>query len=170
MVHPAVASVFMGYRRDDVTHPLDGFGLLVPEVERRRILGTLFSSSLFPGRAPDGFVGLTSFVGGMRNPELSQLDDQEMINLVQSELSALVGARNQPVFTHIQRWRRAIPQYELGHGRFKAAIESVEATAPGLFIGGNSRDGISLSNCIASGRRLADAVLAQKVPVKTARV
>jgi oxygen-dependent protoporphyrinogen oxidase len=158
IVHPPVASVFTGYRRSDVLHPLDGFGLLVPRVEQGRILGTLFSSTLFPGRAPDGFVGLTSFVGGMRQPELAASDDPELTASVTAELRRYLGARGTPVFTHVQRWPRAIPQYAPGYQRFKDAIAAAENSAPGLFIGGNCRDGISLANCIESGARLADAV------------
>ena len=167
--HPPVASVFTGYRRSDVAHALDGFGLLVPQVEHRLILGTLFSSTLFPDRAPAGFVGLTSFVGGMREPELALLDHTELVRIVQAELTRLVGVRAAPVYTHVQSWPRAIPQYTLGYQRYKDAIANVEASARGLFIGGNSRDGISLANCIASGRRLADAIVrGGAVPAATA--
>jgi oxygen-dependent protoporphyrinogen oxidase len=154
--HPPLASVFTGFKRTDVGHPLDGFGVLIPQVERSPILGTLFSSSLFAGRAPDGHVALTSFVGGMRRPEMLKLDDWELVRLVQIELDRLVGIRGLPVFTHVQRWPRAIPQYTLGYQRYKDAISAVEASAPGLFIGGNCRDGVSLGNCIESGRRLAN--------------
>jgi oxygen-dependent protoporphyrinogen oxidase len=156
---PPVVSVFTGYRREDVGHPLDGFGVLVPEVEGRLILGSLFSSTLFPGRAPDGHVALTTFVGGTRQPDLARRDDGEILRIVQAELARLVGVRAAPVCTHLQRWPRAIPQYTLGYQRFKDAIAQVEATAPGVFIGGNCRDGISLANCIASGRRLAAAAV-----------
>jgi protoporphyrinogen/coproporphyrinogen III oxidase len=162
--HPPVASVFTGYKRSDVVHSLDGFGMLVPQVERRLILGTLFSSTLFPGRAPEGYVGLTSFVGGMREPELAGMNDSELVRIVQTELSRLVGVREPPVFTHVQTWRRAIPQYTLGYQRYKDAIAIVEASTRGLFIGGNCRDGISLTNCIESGRRLAHAVIHQSAP------
>lgn len=152
---PPVASVFTGYRKADVTHPLDGFGVLMPQVEHGFILGTLFSSTLFPSRAPAGHVALTTFVGGMREPELVGLDDRELLRLVQDELTRLVGVSSPPVFTQIRRCARAIPQYTLGYQRYKDAIAATEATAPGLFIGGNCRDGISLTNCIASGQRLA---------------
>lgn len=155
--HPPVASVFLGFRRGDVRHPLDGFGLLVPQVERRLILGTLFSSTLFSDRAPEGHVALTTFIGGMREPELVGLGDAELQRIVQDELGDLLGLNAPPVFASLQRWPRAIPQYTLGYDRFKAAIDAVEAAGPGLFIGGNARDGISLANCIASGERLADA-------------
>jgi oxygen-dependent protoporphyrinogen oxidase len=152
---PPVASVFTGFKRADVGHPLDGFGVLMPQVEKSPVLGTLFSSSLFAGRAPDGHVALTSFVGGVRQPELLKLDSWELVRLVQTELDRLIGVRGLPVFTHVQRWPRAIPQYTLGYQRYKDAIAAVEASAPGLFIGGNCRDGISVGNCIESGRRLA---------------
>jgi oxygen-dependent protoporphyrinogen oxidase len=154
--HPPVASVFTGYRREDVRHPLDGFGALVPQVERRSILGTLFSSTLFPDRAPEGHVALTTFVGGMRQPDLVALDDDALLRLVQKELSGLVDVSSPAVFTRVQRWPRAIPQYAIGYERFKNIMADNEAAAPGLFIGGNARDGISLANCIESGRRLAE--------------
>lgn len=153
--HPPVASVFTGFRREDVTHPLDGFGVLVPGVERRRILGTLFSSTLFPGRAPSGCAALTTFVGGSRQPALGVLDDSSLTELVREELAVLLGVRAAPVFVSVRRHARAIPQYTLGYERFLGSCSRAEAAAPGLFIGGNCRDGISLSACIASGRRLA---------------
>lgn len=156
--HPPVVSVFTGYRREDVAHPLDGFGLLAPEVERRQILGTLFSSTLFAGRAPHDHVALTTFVGGMRQPALATRSDKDIAELVQAELRALLGTRNDAVYFHLQRWPRAIPQYNLGFEKLKSACETVEAAAPGLFIGGNCRDGISLANCIDGGRRLAERV------------
>jgi oxygen-dependent protoporphyrinogen oxidase len=155
---PAVASVFLGFRREDVAHPLDGFGLLTPAVERRRILGTLFSSTLFPGRAPAGHVALTTFVGGTRQPELAGDSDRELLDTVRSELAALLGVHGEPVFTRIQRWPHAIPQYTVGFQQFKDACAAAEAGTPGLFIGGTSRDGVSLSQCIVAGRRLAAAV------------
>jgi oxygen-dependent protoporphyrinogen oxidase len=158
--HPPVASVFTGYRRDQVAHALDGFGVLMPEVEAGRILGTLFSSTLFPGRAPAGHVALTTFVGGMRAPDLAGLDDAGLRELVRQELGRLVGASGEPACFRVQRWPRAIPQYTVGYQRFKDAMNAVEAAAPGLFIGGNCRDGISLANCIAGGQRLAVAARA----------
>lgn len=155
--HPPVVSIFSGYRREQVAHPLDGFGVLMPEVERGRILGTLFSSTLFPGRAPAGHVALTTFVGGMRAPDLARLDDAGLAVLAREELGRLVGAQGEPAFFRTQRWPRAIPQYTLGYQRFKDIMTAVEAAAPGLFLGGNCRDGISLANCIAGGQRLATA-------------
>lgn len=160
IVQPPVVSVFTGFRREDVAHPLDGFGFLVPRVENRRILGCLFSSTLFSGRAPAGHVALTTFVGGTRLPELALMDNSSLLEIVLPELHELLGIRGRPVFTHLRRWSRAIPQYNLGYQRFKDACAAAESSAPGLFIGGNVRDGISLSACVESGRRLAAAVSA----------
>ncbi|MES1194369.1 MAG: protoporphyrinogen oxidase, partial [Opitutus sp.] len=154
---PPVAAVFLGYRRENVSHPLDGFGLLTPAVESRRILGTLFSSTLFPGRAPAGHVALTTFVGGTRQPELARADDRELLDSVQAELAALLGVNGPPVIARVRRWPRAIPQYAVGFQRFKDTCASVERSVPGLFLGGTCRDGVSLANCIAAGERLAGA-------------
>jgi len=160
--HPPVTSVFVGYRREQVAHPLDGFGLLVPEVEQRRMLGVLFSSTLFPNRAPDGHVALTLFIGGVRAPELAKLDDVALRKLVSEELGELLGVKGEPVRFSVVRWPRAIPQYTLGYARFKTIFTQVETGTPGLYFGGNARDGISLANCIESGRRLANAAGAVK--------
>jgi oxygen-dependent protoporphyrinogen oxidase len=162
--HPPVASVFTGFRRGDVAHALDGFGVLVPRAEGRRILGTLFSSSLFPGRAPAGHVALTTFVGGTRQSALALLDDGALVELVQAELAALLGTRAAPVFVRVRRHARAIPQYAVGFDRFQAIFAGAEAAAPGLYIGGNCRDGISVSACVASGSRLAKAAAGRSAP------
>jgi oxygen-dependent protoporphyrinogen oxidase len=156
---PPVSSVFTGFRREDITHPLDGFGILAPEVEKARVLGALFSSSLFPGRAPDGHVLLTTFVGGTRQPELARLDDEALVELATEELRPWIGIRSKPVHSAVWRHPRAIPQYNLGYDRFQDACAAAEAAAPGLHIGGNCRDGISVSACVVSGKRLAEAVL-----------
>ena len=154
---PPVVSVFTGYRAGDVGHALDGFGVLLPEVERFNILGTLFSSSLFPGRAPGGHVALTTFIGGTRHPDAIHITDSEILELVAMDLRSLLGVRADPAFARIRRWPHAIPQYNVGFARFKLACAAIETEAPGFLIGGNARDGISLANCIESGFRLADA-------------
>lgn len=155
---PPVASVFLGYRREDVAHPLDGFGMLVPEVEGGRLLGGLFSSTLFPGRAPEGHVALTCFVGGTRQPELGRRPADELVAVVRAELGRLLGVRGDPVVARVRAWPRAIPQYTLGYQRFQDVGAAIERSAPGLLVGGNLRDGISLANCISGGRRLAAAL------------
>jgi protoporphyrinogen/coproporphyrinogen III oxidase len=157
VIHPPVTSFFLGYRRDQVKHPLDGFGALIPAVERRKELGILFSSSLFAGRAPEGHVALTVMVGGMRQPEIAQLPAEKLLETVREDLHELIGVEGEPVFQRMNFWPAAIPQYNLGYGEYLEAIDSCEKANPGLFIGGNARDGIAVPSCITSGLRLAKA-------------
>jgi oxygen-dependent protoporphyrinogen oxidase len=156
--HPPVASVFLGFRRDDVGHPLDGFGALVPMSEGRSFLGVIFSSSLFPGHAPKGHVALTAFAGGALQPEIALLPKKELIARVLGDLQELLGVDAKPAFARHTLWKRAIPQYNLGYGRHLEAFAECERDHPGLFIGGNSRNGISLPDCILSGAALAKRV------------
>ena len=158
--YPPVAVAFSVYRRSAIAHALDGFGMLIPECERRQILGTIFSSTLFENRAPGGLVLLTSFVGGTRQPELAQRDEQAIADLVQSELAAVLGVSASPEFVRVRRWPRAIPQYTLGHAARVARIEEAERNFPGLFFCANYRGGISIGDCIKSADRAASQVAA----------
>ncbi len=155
--HPPVSSFFLGYRREQVAHPLDGFGLLVPEVERRSVLGVLFSSSLFVGRAPTGHVALTVIVGGTRQPELARLPTEKLLATIAPDLAQLLGVTGTPVFQRHTFWPRAIPQYNLGYETHLETMTNAERTHPRLLIGGQARDGIALPACIAAGERLAAA-------------
>ena len=157
--HAPVAVLVQGFRRQDVAHPLDGFGMLVPRVERRRVMGVLFSSTLFPGRAPDGHVCLTTFVGGTRDPALAALPAERLHAIVGEELRALLGVRGDPVFAHHHAWPRAIPQYVPGYGETQRRMDAVERACPGVFLAGSYRAGVSVGDTLASGLRAADAVL-----------
>lgn len=139
----------LGFRREEVGHPLDGFGFLVPEVERKHVLGVLFSSTLFPGRAPEGHVTLTAFVGGVRNPDLANADLTTLAARVQDDLRALV-----------QLWPKAIPQYTLSHGRYKEIMDEAERRNPGLALTGSYRDGVALGDVIAAADQTAARVQA----------
>lgn len=153
--HPPVSSLFLGYRREQVAHPLDGFGVLVPEIERRSVLGILFSSSLFEGRAPEEHVALTVMVGGARQPELARLPEEQLLAEIASDLRELLGVNGEPVFRRHSCWPRAIPQYNLGYERFLEDMAACERAHPGLLIGGQARDGIALPACLAAGEKLA---------------
>ncbi len=157
--YPPVAVAALGYRRGDLRRELDGFGYLVPEVERRRILGTIWNSSLFPGRAPEGCVLLTSFLGGARQPEYALRSEEEILQLAHEENAAAIGLGAPPMFSRVQRWRRAIPQYNLGHLATVAAIEEAEGAHPGFYVCSNYRGGIALGDCLASAKRTAERVL-----------
>lgn len=152
--YSAVTSVALGYARENVTHALDGFGMLIPQREGRDILGTLFSSTLFPGRAPDGRVLLTSFVGG-RQPEMAALPDAELLTRVRRDLAELIGVRGEPEYIRIARWPRAIPRYGAGMGALREQMDRFEKEHPGLAVAGAFRDGVSLPDCLAAGERAA---------------
>jgi oxygen-dependent protoporphyrinogen oxidase len=156
--HPPVSSLFLGYRREEVAHPLDGFGVLAPEIERRSVLGILFSSSLFAGRAPEGHVALTVIAGGARQPDLARLPTDQLMAAIDRDLRELLGVNGAPVFVRHTFWPRAIPQYNLGYERHLETMSTVERTHAGFFIGGQARDGISLPACLAAGEKLARRV------------
>jgi oxygen-dependent protoporphyrinogen oxidase len=153
-----VASVVLGFRREDVAHPCQGFGMLIPKVEGFKILGAIFSSSLFPNRVPAGHVLLTSYVGGERNPELAGLKPDELVRLTCDDLGLLLGVKGAPVFRQTVLYPRAIPQYNLGYGKFKNLLDEIESNAPGLYFAGHYRDGVSLADSIVSGRNAAGRV------------
>jgi protoporphyrinogen/coproporphyrinogen III oxidase len=150
----------MGFRREDVEHPLDGFGFLAPEVEGRHVLGCLFPSSLFPGRAPRGHVALTAFVGGAMHPERVAEDSGAILDKTLKDLRHLLGLRGEPVLTRVEVWRPAIPQYEIGHGAYKVAATALESEAPGLIISGNLLYGVSLGDCIKNATACAQRAAA----------
>ncbi|RAL25354.1 protoporphyrinogen oxidase [Lujinxingia litoralis] len=139
-----ITLVATGFKRPDVAHPLDGFGVLNPRVEELHTLGTLFTSSMFPQRAPRGSVNLTTFVGGARQPALARLDDQAVVELVKLDLRRILGVRAEPHFVHISRWEKAIPQFEVGHQLVLNAYDTLEDALPGLFFAGNTRDTVAL--------------------------
>ncbi len=153
--YPPVSSLFLGYAREQVAHPLDGFGMLIPPIEKRDVLGVLFNSTLFPGRAPTGHVALTVMTGGALRPEMAHLDDPALLARVSAELGNLLGVRGAPVFMRRTVWPQAIPQYNLGYERFLDQITGIEAAHPGLLIGGHVRDGIAVPQCLAAGEKLA---------------
>jgi oxygen-dependent protoporphyrinogen oxidase len=160
MPYAPIVLTALGFRREDVAHPLDGFGFLAPRCESLRILGCLFPSSLFPGRAPAGHVALTAFAGGRTDPAIVELDDDRVVGLVTAELRRALGTRAAPVAVHVRRWPRAIPQYEVGHGRFVARARELEARLPGLSIGGNVLGGVSVPDCIRNATALAEKLRA----------
>jgi oxygen-dependent protoporphyrinogen oxidase len=145
----------LGFRRADVGHPLDGFGFLVPRVEGVRLLGTLFPSSLFPGRAPDGHVALTAISGGATDPGLFDRDDAAHEAALLDALAPLLDLRGGPVYRKTVRWPAAIPQYDVGHGRFLELADALEARHPGLHLLGNWRGGVSVPDRMARASELA---------------
>lgn len=159
-----VAVLITACQLTDLSHPLDGFGFLVPRVEKRNILGTLFSSSMFSQRAPDGYAVMTTFIGGLRQPALATTTEDELLQMVQQEHSQLLGSRQSPCWQQLVRQPRAIPQYTLGHLDRLRRADTVRETMPNLFYCANWRGGVSMADCIKSAHATAeqiDAVLRQ---------
>ncbi len=151
------AVVSSAYDRSQIAHPLDGFGFVVPAIERRRILSASFSSVKFPNRAPDGKVLIRTFVGGACQPEIAELPDDALRRVVHEELSELLGIRGEPNWSMIARWTRSMPQYHLGHLDRIARIEARIAAHSGLALAGNSYRGVGIPQAIHSGELAAQA-------------
>ncbi len=154
--------VSLGFERRRVGHALDGFGVLVPKVENFHILGSLFVSSMFDATAPDDHVNLTVFVGGARQPELTERSDGDICELALHDVRRLLDIDGAPQFTHLTRWKRAIPQYEVGHQVFLDHIDDIERALPQIYFAGNFRDGIGLPNLMQQApehaRRIDEAL------------
>lgn len=148
--HPPLSTLVLGYDRSRVKHPLDGFGVLIPRLEKRFCLGCIFSSTLFPGRAPDGKVSLMCFIGGVQQPRNGQLPTARLIDAVVEDLRPLLGLSGAPEFHSHTYWPAAIPQYNVGHHHFIETLESTEAAFPGLHLLGNFRGGPGLNDCLQS--------------------
>ncbi|MBZ5662920.1 MAG: protoporphyrinogen oxidase [Acidobacteriia bacterium] len=152
-----VAVVSAGYRRDQIQHPVSGFGFLVPRSEKLRVLGTVWNSSLFPGRCPDGKVSFTSFAGGATDPGLLDLQDEEIVELICGEVAGVLGISGAPAIARLQRYARALPQYNLGHSPNVAALGGLASGVPGLFLAGNYLSGPSIGACVEQANLTADA-------------
>ena len=156
--YAAVAVVSLGYRKTDVDHSLDGFGFLVPRSSGLRVLGTVWNSSLFRGRAPEGHALLTSFVGGTTDASAASLSPEELARLVHREISPLLSVRQNPIFSNVTIWPRALPQYNLGHGERLAQLTALQAKFPGLWFAGNYLRGPAIGSCIEQALAVAQAV------------
>jgi oxygen-dependent protoporphyrinogen oxidase len=153
-----VAVVALGYRRQDVQHSLDGFGYLSRQSEHRDVLGVQWCSSIFPGRTPQGLVLLRALCGGWNRSEILDWPDDRLLGAVRAELGRVLGVSGEPVFHHVVRWDRAIPQYLVGHLDRLAWIEQRLSAHPGLFLGGSAYRGVAINDCIEQAGLLAGRV------------
>ncbi|MBF0183807.1 MAG: protoporphyrinogen oxidase [Magnetococcales bacterium] len=155
-----IASVALGYARGQVHHPLDGFGFLIPRREQVPLLGTLFSSTLFGDRAPEGQVLLTSFIGGATRPDLVQQQDATLIQQVEKDVASALGVSPPADFVYLTRYNAAIPQYTMGHLQRVEQVDNDLARFAGLYLRANWRDGISVADCVRNGEELAERIAA----------
>lgn len=159
--YASTSIVVSGHRLSDIRHPLDAFGLVIPAIERRRILAVSFTSRKFPNRAPEGCVQLRTFVGGAMQPEYFQLSDEDTKQLVREELRDLLGVTGTPDFEVVARYPRSMPQYHVGHIQRVARIRALGARYPGLRLAGSSYDGVGLPDSIHSGQQSAEEIVAR---------
>ena len=158
VVYAPIAVVFTGFPREVVVHRLDGFGCLVPSVEGRRLLGSLWNSTLFSDRAPTGMVACTNYLGGARHPEMLGRSDDELLGVATKDLSQLLGTPSVPAFARVIRHPRGIPQYVIGHAARLARIRDEVDRVPGLSLTGNYLHGVSVGECVVRGVSLGRAV------------
>jgi oxygen-dependent protoporphyrinogen oxidase len=157
--YPAVSVVCLGYRRDKMKHTLDGFGFLIPYREGRKILGTLWDSSVFPNRAPDGYVLLRSMLGGVRNSDLALRGEDVLTNVVMDELKDIMEIRAEPDFARVYTHVKGIPQYSPGHERKLEKMDEIVSRFHGLYITGNAYRGIGVNDCVENSYKLAERII-----------
>ena len=153
-----IAVVSLGYQTSSVQHSLQGFGFLVPRSSGLQTLGSVWNSSIFPGRAPNGCVLLTSFVGGVTNPQACSGTAQDLAALVHREIAPLLKICQQPIFSNVERYARAIPQYNVGHNQRMAALEQLRISHPNLWLAGNYISGPSWGACVERSLAVAEEV------------
>jgi oxygen-dependent protoporphyrinogen oxidase len=155
----STATASLAFRRGQVAHDLTGFGFVVPRAENRPVMATTWSSSKFPGRAPEGHVLLRSFLGRAGIEAAAQLDDDEMTKVVRAELREVMGIAAEPEFVEIFRWPRGMPQYRVGHVDLVDRIEAGVAKVPGVELAGGAYHGIGIGDCLREGAAAAERAL-----------
>ena len=154
---PPLAVLHLSWPVEAFPRPLRGFGHLVVPSSGRRVLGAVWSSSLFPSRAPAGQTLLTVFIGGARDPGAAHLPDEALADLAARDLSAVLGVRDAPRIVRVTRYARAIPQYDREHDSRMKALEQAEARSKGLTFIGNYRGGISVGDVVRNAAAVAEA-------------
>lgn len=151
------ATVLLGYRREDVAHPLDGYGMVIPKTEGLRTTALSFVSTKFPHRAPEGRVLLRGFLGGVRDEGVMSLSDDEMVETVRRDMTGILGLRGEPAMARVFRWPGGTPQLEVGHLERMAAVEREVASVPGLHLTGAGIRSTGIPDSVADGTRAGEA-------------
>jgi len=154
------AVVHLAYRREQIGHPLDAFGCVVPVTEPYNIIAASFSSVKYRGRAPEGYVLLRAFMGGALRPDMLQRDDKGLIAAAREDLDHLLDIAAPPLFTMVHRWPDSMAQYDVGHLDRVAAMRKRISDHKGLQLGGNGFEGVGVPDCVHAGERAAEDLLA----------
>ena len=154
----STATVSLGFQRKDISHPLDGFGFVVPRTERRKITACSWSSAKFNHRAPKDKTLIRVFIGGASAEHLAEMTEEELVGLAREELRITMGITAAPLLAKAYRWRKANPQYEVGHATRIAEIDSMMSVHNGLYLAGAAYHGAGIPDCIQSGERVAMSI------------
>ena len=157
--YPSLSVACFGFRKEKIRADLAAFGYLIPSREKRKILGTLYDSSIFPNRAPEGYVLLRSMVGGARASGLAMEQEPRLIEIIRKELADIIGITAEPDFVRIYRHEMAIPQYTVGHVERLGNIDAALGKHRGLFLTGNAYRGIAVNDCIENSAKLAEKII-----------
>jgi oxygen-dependent protoporphyrinogen oxidase len=160
--HGSAATVTFAWRRDQIPHPMEAFGFVVPAIERRVVLAATFSSVKWPNRAPEGQVLLRAFLGGLNAPRVLDRDDAELERNARRELRELMGITAPPRFAIVCRYHEAMPQYHLGHLARAAAIDNMERELVGLALAGNAVHGVGIPDTVRRAERVAERLVASR--------
>ena len=153
------ATINLAYKRSDIPHRLDGFGFVVPFIEKRSLIACTFSSVKFAGRAPEGCALLRAFVGGALQPDMLSLSETDLISRVRGDLRDLLGIERPPLFSELTKWERSMPQYHVGHIEKVGRIQARVALLPHLTLAGNAYSGLGIPDCINSGETAANQLI-----------
>lgn len=166
--YASCAVVSLAFRRDQIDHPLESFGFVVPQIENHLILSCSFSSIKYEGRAPEGTVLMRVFIGGACQGGLLRMPDVQLKELAQWELAKLLKIHGEPLISHTTRQTHAMPQYHVGHKDRVAKIDDQLKSFPTLALAGSALNGVGIPGCIESGQqaaqRIADAFAAMDTP------
>ena len=146
--YPKVKVIFIAFKKDHIKRPLDGFGFLIPTLEKKRFLGSIWSSVIFPNRTSEEYDVFTLFVGGAKNTPYELLDETEIRKLVIAEFKEIMGIEEPFAYLEEKLWENAIPQYNLGYPEIEQEILRFEDMNKGILLAGNYRGGISVGDCI----------------------
>ena len=155
----STATVSIAFRKKDIKHPLNGFGTVVPKVEKRKIMAATWTSVKFSLRAPDDSVLIRCFVGGSKDTSLLGASDEEMVKTVRQELKDIMGIDAEPVLSRVFRWMNSMPQYTIGHEERIDWIDERVAGYPGFYLVGSAYHGIGISNSVRYAEIVAKKVL-----------
>ena len=156
--YASIAVACLGFRREDIGRDLDGFGFLVPRSQGKRILGAIWTSSIFSGRSPEGMIQLRVMIGGATDPDAAALSDGALLDLVTGDLEPIMNISGRPAYVRIFKYSEGIPQFVIGHPQKMEQLDDFLLRHPGLYFTGNAYEGIGLNDCVVRSEKVVSAL------------